>query len=70
MPIINKNELYLFRLANFRNIENTNELGTRHLKRHRGLSTALIRAAHRADKNVDRRSNHRLHVREMATNHG
>jgi len=50
MPIINKNELYLFHLANFRNTETTNKLGTIHLKQHRELSTALIRAAPRAEK--------------------
>jgi len=41
---------YLFQLANFRNTEITNKFGNSNLKRHRGLSTALIRAAHRAEK--------------------
>ena len=45
-----KNKLYLFHLANFRNTEITNKLGTSNLKRHRGLRTALNRAAHRAGK--------------------
>lgn len=42
--------LLIFHLVNFRNTEIPNKFDTSYLKRHRGLRTAPIRAAHRAEK--------------------